>query len=447
MPTVSPHGIALADHLSTRGCQPFPAGSVVPRWLTAPAESSLPWISPSYRARVAAQLVLAEHLRTRDAKSKISKLTSLTADAAQEWASRHPELDPAIHKAGGSPSPATVPAAALLHTLMALGCAQGGNASYEHAAEANFSKRLMHLHTKLTPKTQKEQPSDQLPRALKHRETPLDQLPFGAPTYRCQCQPPTAMPAPTPVFNTAVDQVLATPHGGWVLLGLFFLKQLHGHLAWPPNIHQSPEAHGALYVPARRALNALARSCSDTLHAPSAAGLARVLPMLLPPFDRVTGADTALPDDLPACFRPARLGPADEAARQACGLLQAQAWLAAQVSAVDVLAREVAALLTCPVSAPNLGLTALQCRQITTRHEHNLTRLRQAPGDGQPVPVQASPDFVRDHLIFRVKRLKVYSTWMGRAGLAASRQAQAATLCPAPRPATPGRPLEEESAP
>ena len=65
MPHMPAIDIALVMHLRDHGCQPFPFGSVVPRWLTAPAGSSLLWLDPAHRARVASKLVLAEYLRTR----------------------------------------------------------------------------------------------------------------------------------------------------------------------------------------------------------------------------------------------------------------------------------------------------------------------------------------------------------------------------------------------
>ena len=450
MPHMPAIDIALVMHLRDHGCQPFPFGSVVPRWLTAPAGSSLLWLDPAHRARVASKLVLAEYLRTRAVTMSrpISKLPGLIAEVAQEWSSRHPELDPTIHQAEGLHSSSPVPAAALLHTLMALGRAQDGTATNEHAAKADFIKRLTQRHTKLTPKTQKKHADKRVSTETRQRATPFAKLPFSAPTYRCQCQPPAALPPAKPLADAAVDQVLAMPRGGWVLLGLFFLKQLHGHLAWPPNKDPSyKSAQKKLYEAALLALNALARSRSDALHAPTAAGLALVLPMLAPPFDRVEGADAALPDDLPACFRPLRLEPADDAALQARRLLCAQPGLAEQVLAVDVLAREVAAQLTCPVGAPHLDLKQAYFQQTKEYHEKNHKTIRRSLLDGMPIVVLATPQFVRDHLLFRIKRLRAYNAWMALTGLKESVKAQEATLRQPPLPATPGRPLEEEVAP
>lgn len=414
-----------ATALETAPFQPFPAGPVIP-----PTSPLLPGLGARQRAQLALALLIVEHGRTYDQRNPKTPFTTLIADGTLEWALHHPN---ATARLDASAVKSEHPASAVLHGWLALGVASRDTQAEQ--AVVDFTKRLNNRHNR-------------------GRDTLQADLPYRPGSLGVAGSPATpagtvAMPA-TPAAvagngHPAVDEMLAKPGGGWLLLALYFLKQLHGHLGWQPNRNNRAEAAHALYDPVLRLLTLIARTRSADRHAAAAAGLASALPHLAP-YWQLAGAGAYRPDDLPGCFVPEALAPADAIRRQALRHLQRRPRLQAQLAAVHALAQDVAASLTDLAVAARIDLVADDHGYLANHYIECLWQWKQVLKSQVPTETRASPAFARDALMPRMHRLRALASWMHVAGAQAVRAAQAGVLQALPMPAAPSRLGQGEAA-
>lgn len=330
-------------HVSSSRCLPFPAGPVVPRFLTrngSPVCSS-EYVAADRRKKVANLLSSQAGLIGDALSSKGSKnaFTPLLANGVAEWLTRHDddELlgDPDIE------GPLTVES--LLNGIF-------GSADYGAAAEV-FAERIKNSF-RLAERTRSD-------KRKANPESEVVALPMGyaAPAYGCACHRAacdgSSYEQISPRYSGQVEELLLTPDGLWVLLSAFFVKQVHGHLAFPATAHTHSSSQRSLYEPLRGLVTgaAMPGMALSTV----AAGL-----LLVPiePHWKIVGKPAAkLPPNLPSCFHAETLEPCADALRSCRSFLSVHDGLDELVTDVDLLAREMASLLTDYLSADLAGLT------------------------------------------------------------------------------------------
>lgn len=211
--------------------------------------------------------------------------------------------------------------------------------------------------------------------------------------------------------KAALDQAL----GEWALLAALYIKLLQGHLAHVRSRAGAPAAAAAVLIDVvQRVMAAVSRRSGHPL-APVAAGIARVL-------RHAGGGPVAalLPPGLPTCFNTALLHSPQAMLIQATLLLGRadlngsplfEAWATATASLAD----ETASLLTDPMLAASLGLSA-QDFYVLAQHQLSWKKGGEA---GRLPPKAPEIDHRRLALLPRLARLFRYYQWMHRHGVPA----------------------------
>lgn len=403
-------------------CLPFPAGP-----LLRPATAAASTLAATHheRTRLALAVLRREYDDVaRTLKKPTSKLTGLMAQGMLAWMVHEP-----VHAAphAGPQGQGRHPAASLLLDWECWAGTRGADRTTQERAAALFFAG--NLDTRWRLKRDVSPPAQALPRAKQNTATAPDSSRNGV--------------------SPEVDAVLDEPRGGWRLLACLFLKLFHGQLAWRPFLDHQSTQQRALYDPALRLLQQLARA--GGAHAPTAAGLAVVLPGIAP-YWTAGHAGAWLPVDLPSCFLPERLEPSRQALRQARRMLAHRPGLARQLDAVQALAQDVAALLTDLATEAGLGLSALHHKGRKIHLETTGKSWQGAVKQGTAAEIaklRISQDFARDVLLHRLSQLLALSTWMALRGCRfAHEAAQDDALQPLP-PITqpvPARPVAGETA-
>lgn len=394
----------LLKHLQAHQCLPFPAGPVIPRRDTQPSSSTRIEPGNHRRARAGLALIVAEMQRKADeaASAKVARqrpnpkspLTRLLEQSLLEWASRHTGsslLDPQEQE-----STAGLLLAALhrLADLRGAPKAEGIDLSAASDGINELIARMSHMRRR----------GDQ---------SLLDSLPYRAPLYGCTCQQAQQPSVPEPSAHGFVENVLCRPEGEYLLLGLFFLKQLHSHLAWAPSRQWHPDSAN-LYFAVLKVLRAQAQANHATACSATATALLRGLPRLHPYFTN-TAAGAHLPNLRPACFWPELLDEHDAALDEARSVLAGYGDLADMARDADALAREVAAQFTDPILSKRIGLNRSALTYIASalvKHGRHLKQIVKGGVSNVGPAGWIDPDFARDHLLHRRTRLISYSSWM-----------------------------------
>jgi len=394
----------LLKHLQAHHCLPFPAGPVIPRRDTKLNGSTRLKPSNHQRAKAGLALIAAEMRRkvdaaagaeaARDRPNPKSPLTRLLEQSLLEWASRHAGsslLGPMEEESTAVPL-----LAALHHLADAKGALMAERIALNAASDGTneLIARMNHMQGR----------GDQ---------SPLRSLAYRAPQYGCTCQQALQPDAPEPSEHRFIQQVLDLPEGEHLLLGLFFLKQLHSHLAWAPHRQWHPDSIN-LYGPVLAVLHAQAEANDAGAYSPTAAALLRGLPRLHPYFaNKAMGV--GLSALRPNCFWPGLLDEHDAALAEACSLLASYGDLADMAQDADHLAREVAAQLTDPILAKRIGMNSRALSYIASalvKHGKSLKQfVKGGVSNGNPAS-WIDLDFARDHLQHRLTRLISYSNWM-----------------------------------
>lgn len=394
----------LFKHLQAHHCLPFPAGPVIPRRDTQPNSSTRLEPGNHQRARAGLALIAAEMQRKADVAASAeaarqrpnpkSTLTRLLEQSLLEWDSRH---------AGSSllnPENKASTAGRLLAALHYLADAPGATTAERSALNAaldgidELTRRMSHMQER----------GDQ---------SLLDSLPYRAPLYCCTCQQAQQPSVPEPSEHEFVKNVLARPEGEYLLLGLFFLKQLHSHLAWVPS-SQKHQNSVNLHGPVLEVLRAQVQANDATANSATAAALLRGLPREHAYFTNAA-AGAHLPNLRPACFWPELLDEHDAALDEARSVLAGYGDLADMACDADALAREVAAQFTDPILSERIGLNRSALKYIASALGKHGKSLKQLATGTFPEGTPASwsdADFARDHLVHRLYRLISYSNWM-----------------------------------
>ena len=413
---------AIVAHLRTAACLPFPAGSLVPGGACGHGPLVLPGLPHAARARLAVALMQAEIDEVAGFDHPVSKLAGLMGDAAADWFDQHPDSP---WQAAGAPASARQRLLLQALTALALGLTDDGR----ELAVQDFIERGDHRADRAQGGGRRQGPA------------------YTAPAYRCGCERARQDGPPELIEDAAVSAQLARPGGEWTLLSLFFLKQLHAHLGWWAKARWDEDLLGALYRPVHQVLQSLGRR-GDTGASVTAAGLVSGLDRLAPYYkDAEAGEKPA--DGLPDCFDAGLLSPLDTALGDARCHLAAYPLLVGHADVASELARDVAAVLSDPFTAPRLALTAESFGHVADHlaaRQKLLHRLAQAtPGDagaaqaGKAVRSPAGPGlhglaFLDPAILARSARVLTYARWMQRRGLRLACAVLGAAARPGPPP-------------
>jgi hypothetical protein len=424
---------SLIGHLQTHTCLPFPAGPVVPREYSSPRRNDEFGSSAASRAAAALKLVGRDYddttSRLESTATRVnpkSALAGLMRDSFAEFYTRHAEI--------GLFDESLPVEDQLLTALVSLGPGQADELLAEEYLRRFEQRRTKPRNSKA--KTASSEPvADQLSteKATNSRNIPAEHLPYSSPRYGCTCGgigaladclqgfTGTSNPSIQSKPDAYVSEVLAMKDGDWLLLSLFFLKQFHSHLAWVPTDSHLKVAQ-PFYNVMLRQLEQLARRGYAVAWAGTAAGLQQCLPRLGPylaPQSRAVRlpAATAAPE----CFRPDWLGDRQSSLEEACVLLASHGELAAMALDADALALEMAARMTDPTTALQIGLSGTALGYLTNPYDKTAKALLKAAtqaGQGlAPSGLNMSPDFALSDFQPRVKRLLSYVNWMTLRGL------------------------------
>lgn len=420
---------SIRDHWLSHRCLPFPAGSLVPREHTQPGPGAQAVVHGEAVAAAdfAAQVLVADCEAVRDNKNPRTLLTTLVAQSAVAFATRHADLlSPEASKAAGrgdKRSDGYHPGAFVLASMWAVSAA-GQPDARSHAgprwrANAHWDSAtadvLPRLELRLLDRNLPGDKPERLPYA--HQKAPGQ-------GYGCTCQAdhaPERMNVPRlprkPQELAPVHEVLKHPGAEWWLLGRFFLAVVHAHIGWLPYLSDKTPAQVALQRGVLRLLLRRQALPQPDEHTGVAVGLAHGLQW------QPGGDGRAAVAQLPAVLTSLMPHEPQELARHALRYLGSKAlgidFFEAQLPAAMALARDLAADFTSPalaqVSADDAATWGRLNKQLAEVDTHWLNNVIGRSAARHPdAPLNAR--FARDLLMPRRKSFLNLCSWMHTRG-------------------------------
>ena len=420
---------SISDHWLGHRCLPFPAGSLVPREHTQPGPGAQAVVRDEAVAAAdfAARVLAADCEAVRDKQNPRTLLTTLVAQSAIAFATRHAGLlSPEAAKAAGRGSKRIEgyhPGAFVLAAMRAVSAA-GQPDPRSHAgprwrADAHWDSATTDVLPRLELRLQDRNLSGDKPGRLPYAR----QVPSGH-GYGCTCQAdhaPERMNVPRlprkPQELAPVHEVLKHPGAEWWLLGRFFLAVVHAHIGWLPNLSDKAPAQVALQRGVLRLLLRRQASPQRDEHTGLAFGLAHGLQW------QPGGDGRAALAQLPAVLTSLMPHEPQQLARHALRYLGSKAlgidFFEAQMPAAMALARDLAADLTSPalalVSADDAASWGQLNKQLAEVDKHWLDNAIKRSAARQPdAPLNAQ--FTRDRLLPRRKSFLNLCSWMHSRG-------------------------------